>query len=369
MTKHLVRTPHRSNHTRTPHRSKAKHFPKSGSGTKLNFKAKVHKAAKLVHSATGTGTGQKNKNYTTRQGYKGMTESFTHHTVNPSKKYILNRELSVPSHYRTANPYELTSTQNGQNYRILRSYYSGIDLESLYSAANQITSTAANVVVPVRDSASIGRLFCVDKVDVEVTVLNVTEGSVEIDGYWVMARKDNNGADTPDVDFINGIVYDEQANVSNRSFPFQTPNETNLFPINWRTLGHHKVLLEEGSYHRFHFTFAPHKIVDMTQPHVFDTIKGMTCYFMIGVKGLPLTSDQAIGTTTDGNVAIAPAKVAMIENVHFQTRFPVSGAAQSIIQSSNLTTQAALYTKNEGSGVVENILGAATAALATNAIQ
>lgn len=361
---------HRNHTHHTPIRNRHPHpHPSGGSSTKLNFAKKVHKKVKSVFTVTGTGTGSKNKSYETRQGYKGMTESHTARIVHPSKRYTMQRELSFPSHYRTTNPYQQTSIQNGQNWRILRSYFSGVDLESLYSAADQITTTAANLVVPDRDSSSIGRLLCVDSVTVEVTVCNVTEGTIELDGYWVIARKDQTGGDTPDVDFTNGVIYDEQKGPSTRSFPFQKPEETNLFKTNWRVLGHHRVLLEEASYHRFHFSFAPHKLIDMTVPHVYDTIKGMTCYFMLGQRGLPVPGDQAPTVATDANVCISPSKVCIVENVHFQTRFPVSGAAQSIIQGSNLATQTHAYTKNEGSGVVEDMLGLATAALATQAVQ
>lgn len=343
----------------------AHHAFKKLAGSKHAHHAAAHIAKKII--LTGTGSGSKKQANETRQGYKGMTESHTKVVFPAGHNYKISKELTLPSRLNLQTPYQHFSNQNQQSWRFTRTYFSGVDIESIYTSANAEGAGTTNV--PPRDAFSIVRNFLLDSVHVENTICNTTEGTIELDIYWLMAKTNMVTSIDPVTDFQTHLT-EQEANVTElTSFNGLLPTQVSQWKNNWKILSRSRVLLEEASYHRSYFTFHPQKHFNMARAHQYGTLRDLTCYCMIGIKGLPLPSDQAINTATDANVGIAPAKICMVENATFTTRMPLGTAQQNNSHGAPLTTQTHLYTKNEGSGVVEDMIGAATAAIATQAEQ
>lgn len=368
-------TPHFRGNQTTPIRTNHGHGGGGGGGSTTLFKKvkkAIEKGKKVMKefTHTGTGTGSKTKSHESVTGYKGMSQLFTSFSKHPSHKFKLSKQLTLPSIYRDTSPYQNVSAQNQQNFKITRGFLLGADIQVLYQDANQITGTAANLTVPAIDGFSEVRNLLLDKVHIETTFLNCLESTCELDIYWVVAKTNAPIATPldPSVDYSASMAEQQQSGIANNIYPWSTPMETYQFKKDWKIISHHRVLLEEGSYHREHFTFNVNKLFNMSNAYIFSTQRGITHYMLYSVKGLPLPSNRTL-VSSDPAVAIGPAKVALIENVAYTTRFPLGTAAQSSWQHSNIGTATNLYTKNEGSGVVEDVLGAISAVGAGVSVQ
>jgi len=229
--------------------------------------------------------------------------------------------------------------QSGQNFGDTISLFDQIDLEKMFLASNLVAPAKVNF----------------QSVTADLYLTNQSNANARLVIYDIIARRDqkvytSGGADltTPYKSLANGTLGGEVQLPG--TTPFACPEFTQFYKVLKMT----NIQLAQGQSHTHHIHFQPNKTINsILYESGFDmNIKGLTCYTLIQVQGLPCND----GTTTT-NVVLNPVRIdAMWEKQYRYSWLSYNG--NMFEHESNISNIQTPSIINIGKGEVDTVVSA-----------
>jgi len=231
--------------------------------------------------------------------------------------------------------------------------YDKTAIRALYaSAAKFYNATAGLVVAPSGTQPGYGaQSILLEKVNVKLRLLNQALASIELDVYLVHPKNTTSSTRTPrDTwnDGLENISTDTYATANTIFTPFQRPQASKNFNMQWRTLFKKTITLEPGREANFNLNFHPNRIFDMEYTDTFDHFKGITTRWMICTRGTLGDTSNAVGTV--GDITLGPSKYIGYQDITYTSRLLTPFPRRYELNGAWDVAVTNLYTVNDESG-------------------
>nr|WAE43017.1 MAG: capsid protein [Cressdnaviricota sp.] len=185
------------------------------------------------------------------------------------------------------------------------------------SVIKQPSSAAVGVLPDIEANQKSFKLY-LESVQQYLTFSNCTTGNITVDIYDVICKRDRSSPVTPETDWYNGVVYDQNPSgiSQDNKTPWQTPFYSNLFNDYWKVKKITHVELAQGRSHEHILKFSPNRIFDTEISAANAQFAGLTMYCILVVRGMPAVVSTATSTAT-----LAEAKIACVSRRSYRFRY------------------------------------------------
>jgi len=231
--------------------------------------------------------------------------------------------------------------------------YDKTAIRAIFASASKFyNGTTSTVIAPSGTQAGYGaQSILLERVNVKMRLMNQSLSSIELDVYLVHPKNTTSSTRTPrDTwnDGLENISTDTYATNNTIFTPFQKPQATKNFNMQWRTLFKRTITLEPGREANFSLNFAPNRIFDMEYTDTFDHFKGITTRWMIATRGT-LGDTGATGGAV-GDITLGPSKYIGYQDITYTSRLLTPFPRRYELSGAWDTSVTNLYNINDASG-------------------
>lgn len=136
----------------------------------------------------------------------------------------------------------------------------------------------------------------------ELTFTNMTDANIRVTLFDIVARRDS--SDKPETNLTGAVTAEQDpGSEGSYSYPF-SPFTVDSFTQFFKVLKMTHIVLATGQTHVHRIHYAPNKVINGTSvlngPAGIDNLKGLTCFTMIQLVGVPAISatDDTLSSTS-----------------------------------------------------------------------
>ena len=284
---------------------------------------------KTKNANTFRGQGAKTKTQTKKKESiiksppTGISNSFCNVKYKPSKGYYTEVKITNASTYEIITQGGILRTPTLQNvasgmiaYGNLGTNY--VDMLKLFTQMQKQTNAVSQ---PDISTWNHSYKIVIENMRLETLYRNQSPVLAMVDIYDLVSKVTKPTMTDPALDWSQGLVNQETANVLLPTFPSAVPTASKLFNINWKIIKRTRLQLVPGREHKHVFVFTPRRIIDTEYAATFGQIRGITTVRMMVSKG-GLADDFQNNTTPISTIKvnIEPTKIIWLDQAKFTTR-------------------------------------------------